>query len=100
MPWTKRTRQEEGTLSEKQMAKKRGARVHPNSGAGRIKHDASDDDTLYEMKLANKIHTIHGAELERILQEGTRRGKDAKYVVRFSGYNLVLEGTITYDHTE
>lgn len=75
-------------MSEAQIAKKRDARVHPRSGAGNIKWDASDADTLYEMKDANKSHTLQASLLKRLFLSATRQSKEAVYVIYFESEDL------------
>lgn len=89
LPWKIRTRQEQGGQSEKEMARKRGARVHPRSGAGNIKADASDDVTVIEFKDANKSYILKSAELETLLLQAARQNKDAEFVIRFRANNIV-----------
>jgi len=72
------------------MAKSLGAKPHPASGALRIKHDASDHETLYEIKDANKTHTIKGTELTSLWKEATMAEKRPVYVVRFRDADMVL----------
>lgn len=93
----KKTRQVEGRDSEKRQAKRHGARLHPNSGAGHIKDDASNDDTVYEFKDAKKQHTLKASDLEALFRRSVRQGKDAAYVILFSDNNL--EATITLRRT-
>lgn len=88
MPWSPRTRQQEGMATEKRLAKKRGLRLHPRSGAGRIKDDASSDDKVVEFKDAYKTHALKGDDLDKLLRRATQQGKDAEYVVYFNGFDL------------
>lgn len=94
MPWEPKTPQEYGKRVEKKRAKERGARVHPGSGSGRIKYDASTTETLYEFKEVAKSHTLKGDYLEEIFVTATRQGKDAIYVVSF-GNGITLEGRLS-----
>jgi hypothetical protein len=84
----------DGMASEAQIAKKRGARVHPRSGAGNIKWDASDEETIYEMKDAMKSHTLSGALLEKLFLDATRQGKEAVYTVYFTEFDLSCDITM------
>lgn len=88
LPWKPRSRQMDGLASEAQIAKARGARVHPRSGAGKIKWDASDEETLYEMKDANKTHQLSGELLKRLHLAAIQQGKTAEYVIYFTDANL------------
>lgn len=94
MPWApQKTRQVEGRASEVKQAKKYGARVHPNSGAGHIKDDASTEEIIYEFKDSMKTHTLKGEELEALFKRAAQQGKEARYVILFNSSNL--EATIT-----
>ncbi len=93
LPWATTTRQREGRLTEKKKAKELGAKAHPASGALRIKHDASDDLTLYEIKDANKTHTVKATELMSVWREATMAGKEAVYLVTFKN-GITLFGVV------
>lgn len=93
--WKKRTRQEEGRKTEKEIAKKRGARVHPASGALRIKNDASDNERLYEIKDANKTYTIKGSEVLALWKRAMVELKEPLFVVYFTDADLTVTMTIT-----
>ena len=67
------------------MAKELSAKRHPASGALRIKHDASDDETLYEIKDANRVHTIKVDEIESLWREAVMAEKEPVYVIQFTG---------------
>ena len=86
--WKTRTRQEEGRKTEKVIAKKRNARVHPASGALRIKHDASDKETIYEIKDANKTYTIKGKELFALWKRGALELKEPVFVIYFTDSDI------------
>jgi len=92
--WKPRTRQSEGRQSEKKIAKKLGARVHPNSGALRIKHDASDDETLYEIKDANKSFTLTAEDLNTLWVRAARESKEPVYVVQYKYHGITATITI------
>ena len=68
-------------------------RQHPNSGAGRMKYDMSDDDTLLEMKDANKSFTISAAYVEDLFRVATRQGKQAVLVIKF-GNDIIIEAVV------
>jgi hypothetical protein len=70
-------------VTERQMLRARGARQHPRSGAGRIKEDGSDEQTLYEVKDANKTFTLSGADLLQSYRRGAAQGRDAVWLIRF-----------------
>ena len=94
LPWKPRTRQEKGRQTEKEIAKNRGAKVHPASGALRIKHDASDSDTLYEIKDANKTYTIKGSEILALYKRANMELKEPLFVVYFTEADLTVTMTI------
>lgn len=93
--WRPRTRQQEGRQSEKQVAKGLGAKVHPNSGALRIKHDASDAETLYELKDANKTYTLKAEELHTLWTRAVHEGKEPVFIITFKDRGLRATITIT-----
>jgi hypothetical protein len=92
-PWNPRkTRQVEGRDSEKKQARRHGVRLHPNSGAGKIKDDASDEDRLVEFKDANISHTLNANDLDVLFRRAVAQGKEAQYIILFAND---LEATIT-----
>lgn len=91
LPYGVDTPQVRGRKTEKKIARKEGARLHPNSGAGRIKYDASDEDRLIEIKDANKSHTLQSSLLNDLFVKATRQGKDAVYIVTFMDQSLYVE---------
>ena len=93
--WKPRTRQSEGRQSEKRIAKKLGAKVHPNSGALRIKHDASDDETLYEIKDANKSFTLKAEDLNTLWVRAVRESKEPVFIVEYK--HLGITATISIE---
>ena len=95
MPWTPRTRSKMGESTEKQIVKKKGGRVHPRSGAGKIKDDGSTDTLQIEVKDAMRTHSIKGSDLLALFRRATRLGKQAEYVVYFTEADLTLTGRIT-----
>lgn len=99
LPWKPRTRQMKGMSSEKEQARKRGARLHPRSGAGSIKWDASSDEVLYEMKNAKKSHTLTGAYLRQLALDAAHQGKEARYVVTMEDAGLEIECRINLKGT-
>jgi len=70
-----------------------GARAHPNSGAGRIKFDGSDDETVIEVKDARKSFTLNAAYLLDLFKVAARQGKSAVLVVNFP--TIIATITIT-----
>ena len=91
LPWAPRSRQEEGRKTEARVIKM-GLRGHPNSGAGRIKYDASDDETLVEVKDAKKSYTMNAAYLEDLFKTAARQSKTAVLVVKFP--NVIIEAVV------
>ena len=91
--WKPRSRQQEGRLTEKKIAKDLGARTHPNSGALRIKHDASDAETLYEIKDANKSYSLKADELHTLWVRSARESKEPVFIIKFK--HLGMTATIT-----
>lgn len=71
-------------MTERKIAKSLGARVHPNSGSLRIKHDASDDGTLYEIKDANKSYTLKSVDLDTLWVRAARDGKEPVFIIEFA----------------
>lgn len=88
MPWSAGSRQRDGRLTEKRLAKSLGAKAHPASGALRIKNDASDDETLYEIKDANKVHTINAVEVMKLWREAVKADKEPVYLIKFPDFTM------------
>lgn len=91
VPWQPRSRQSEGRQTEKEVVHRQGGRVHPNSGAGSIKDDGSSEGALFEVKDAQKTHTLHGKTLNSLFRRAVAQDKDAVYIVYFGDYNLTAE---------
>ena len=74
-----------GKKSEKKIAQKMGAKLHPNSGAMRgAKSDASKGNFRLEMKsTVNQTLAIEMAWLVKIAQEALERGQIPSVVVSF-----------------
>lgn len=73
-----------------------GLRAHPNSGAGNIKYDASDEDNLVEVKDANKSFTLNAAYLEDLFRTAARQSKTAVIIVKFP--DIVIEAIVYKEH--
>lgn len=84
-------------MTERKIAKNLGARVHPNSGALRIKHDASDEETLYEIKDARKSYTLKAVELDELWTRAARDAKEPVFIVEFTDRGITARMTITKD---
>ena len=80
------------------MARDRGAREHPNSGAGRIKDDASTETTQYEFKNVSRTHTLRGQDLLALFKRAVQQGKEAEYVIHFQQENITATITLTRGH--
>lgn len=94
LPWAVKTRQQQGAVTEKRFLKRIGARQHPRSGAGRIKHDGSDDDTLYEVKDARRSFTLKAEELRGLYLRAVRQDKTPMLVVHYSDYGFTAMITL------
>lgn len=84
----------QGRQTEKQIVPKRGGKVHPNSGAGKIKDDGSSADELFEVKDANKTHTLNALELKKLWQRAVRQGKEAHYIIYFRSIDMTCTLTM------
>ena len=69
--------------------------MHPRSGAGRIKADASTDHEVIEVKDANKSYTLHGRDLLTVFRVATRSGKSPRFVVYFQDADMTADITIS-----
>ena len=78
-------------MTERRVLTQRGARVHPNSGAGSIKEDGSDDDLLYEVKDCRKSFTLKAADLETTFIRAVRQGKMGCWLIYFSDRDITAE---------
>ena len=67
-------------------------KAHPNSGAGKIKYDGSNDDCVMEIKDAAKSFTLSRVYLDSLFKTAARQGKEAVLIVEFP--DLVVEATI------
>lgn len=76
-----------------------GANLHPNSGALRIKHDASDGETLYEIKDANKSYTLKAEDLNELWVRAARDVKTPVFIVTFQHHGITATMQITKDMT-
>jgi hypothetical protein len=94
LPWSPRSRQQEGIRTESRIVKKRGGRVHPRSGAGKIKDDGSTDEEVMEIKDAKRSHTLKASDLEALYKRAAQQGKEARYIVYFSDNDLAAEITL------
>ena len=83
LPYKPHSRQVQGRRTEKMVIKDLGARLHPNSGSGRIKEDGSDATTLYEVKDAGKTHTLSSKDLETSWIRAARQDKDSVWIIKF-----------------
>ena len=95
IPFPTGTAQDFGRKYEKEQAKKDGYRLHPGSGAGRIKHDASDEETVIEYKTARKSFALQGQYLQDLFGVAIRQGKEARMEIHFREANVTAHITIT-----
>lgn len=66
--------------------------MHPMSGAGSIKFDGSDEETLYEVKDAPTQYTLKSDELKSLWKQAMRQGKDPVFIIQFeTGMRAVIE---------
>jgi hypothetical protein len=94
VPWSIDSPQQRGRKAERNAARRKGARLHSNSGAGPEKNDYSTGGAVYEHKATAKTHTIKGSDLEALFRNAVRQGKEGRYVIYFSEANVTLEGVI------
>lgn len=90
-----KTPQDKGRASERDMARNRGAHLHPMSGAGRIKDDASNDEAVFEFKNVFKSHSLRGTDLLALFVRAVRQGKQPIYVVYFEDVAITAEIRLT-----
>jgi hypothetical protein len=91
-PWLPRSRQEEGRRSERQKAKERSKRLHPGSGSGGIKGDASDEHTVEEYKLVGgATFRLDGRQLGDSHRQAAAQGKEAIWVITFDSLGIEAE---------
>lgn len=91
-----KTVQQKGRDYERRAAKRDGARLHPGSGAGRIKHDASTADRLIEYKRATKQFTLSGKYVKDLRDAALRQDKEAELHVAFPEQKITA--IITFVH--
>ena len=90
LPWEKRTRQSEGRQSEVRLAKRLGFRLHPRSGAGKIKADGSDKENLYEVKDAAAHYGLKADDLYTLYTQALHVNKKPVLVVKFRHRNMIV----------
>jgi hypothetical protein len=84
--WNKPSRSVEGRITERKILKARGAKVHPISGAGKIKDDGSDSEAVYEVKDAVKTYTIKASEMRGLRRRAVMQGKQGVLLIKFPGF--------------
>lgn len=57
--------------------------MHPNSGAGKIKDDGSDDHNLYEVKLCRKSFRLDVKDLKALVVRAVRQNKNGVMLIVF-----------------
>ena len=88
------TPQLKGRRLESGLAKSYGATLHPNSGAGKIKDDASSATNVYEFKTTSaKGYRLDAEVLTAFLQRAQRVDKEATFVIDFLEHGLRVEVT-------
>lgn len=85
----------EGMQTEKQIVKKRGGRIHPRSGAGKIKDDGSNADDVMEVKDANHTHTLNAKDLLALWKRAIQQGKSAQYIIYFKSVDITATLSLT-----
>lgn len=96
MPWRKTTPQVAGRKAEAAAAKRDGAKLHPMSGAGRIKGDYSDDSYVYEHKSVGKQFTLKGSDIASLWRTSTRTKKVPIWIIEYpGGYTATI--TVSYN---
>lgn len=98
LPWSPPTRQQDGAKTEKRLLKQEGARVHPRSGAGRIKEDGSKgqgnfdpEDVLYEVKDCRKSYTLKATDLRQSFVRAVQQGRTSVWLVYFDDCNFTAK---------
>ena len=86
--WSKPTRQVQGRISEKKILKEIGAKIHPNSGAGRTKEDGHSEEELIEVKDALKSFTLNAKDLNMTRKRAAQQGKQGMWLIKFPGFIL------------
>ena len=92
--WRKRSRQQEGSNTEKQILKRLGARAHPRSGAGKIKHDGSTEEELIEIKDAGKTFTMNGTYLTSLWRVAIKQDKKPVLIIKYTGLARTVTATV------
>ena len=98
IPFPKETPQDRGRRYEKKRAKDQGMRLHPGSGAGSIKHDASDDHTLMEYKTATRSFSLSGKYILGLFKLAVRQDKVPVLEIDFPEHKV--RATVTFRRTE
>jgi hypothetical protein len=65
----------------------------------RIKHDASDDETLYEIKDANKSFTLTAEDLHTLWVRAAREQKEPVFIVQYKHRGITATITINKEIT-
>jgi hypothetical protein len=60
----------------------------------RIKHDASDDERLYEIKDANKSFTLTSEDLDTLWVRAAREQKEPVFIVKYKHNGITATITI------
>ncbi len=95
--WSAPTRQVQGRRSEKKILKDRGAKIHPNSGAGKIKDDGSTSEEIIEVKDANKTFTVNAKDIRALRSRASQQGKQGVLIIKFPGFQMECRITARRD---
>lgn len=86
------TPQKRGRRLEGPMAKSYDARLHPNSGAGKIKNDASNTEQMFEFKTTDKKgYRLTTDELLKLFTSATQVDKEPVFVIDFVEHGIRAE---------
>lgn len=100
IPFPKISQQEKGRRHEKKQAKRQGLSLHPASGAGSIKHDASDEETLLEYKHAKKSFSMNGKYLRDLMVRGIHEDKEPILEVTFEEAGVTATVLLGWSYKE
>ena len=96
LPWRTPDDRTRGLRREAKVVKERGGRVHPRSGAGRIKNDGSTQEADIEVKSTNgKQFILKAEELRKSWVQAVRAGKEQMvWVIVFEKEGVEAEVTV------
>lgn len=88
LPWSRPSASVKGRQVETRILKDRGSKAHPNSGAGRIKWDGSDEESVIEVKDAKESYQVKKTLLRDLHKEASRQGKAAILIINMGEYQI------------